>query len=130
MTFDIFLNLLIIILLTVGIIYAIVLEYRLSCVKENHRNLSLLMKQFYEASNRAQKELIKLKEVSEKSRTTLHADVEQARLVRDELRFLMNKADQFKTLDSYDTTPLFNFDTDLSQQEQELRQKFNLKKDK
>ncbi len=130
MTFDIFLNLLIIILLTVGIIYAIVLEYRLSCVKENHRNLSLLMKQFYEASNRAQKELIKLKEVSEKSRTTLHADVEQARLVRDELRFLMNKADQFKTLDSYDTTPLFNFDTDSSQQEQELRQKFNLKKDK
>jgi len=112
MTFEIFLNLLIIALLTIGIIYAIVLEYRLSSVKENHRKLSQLIKQFYEASNQVQKELMRLKNLEEKSRQELKFDIEKAGLVRDELKYLLNKAEQTKTIETYgldQTESLFSF---------------------
>lgn len=125
MTFEIFLNLLIIALLTVGIIYAIVLEYRLSSVKENHRKLSSLIKQFYEASAQAQKELIRLKTLEEKSRQDLKSDMEKAALIRDELKYLLTKAEQTKTIETYgldQPDSLFSFQpvSTLSQSEEEV----------
>ncbi len=117
MTFEIFLNLLIIALLTIGIIYAIVLEYRLSSVKENHRRLSQLIKQFYEASNQVQKELVRLKNLEEKSRQDLKFDIDKAALIRDELKYLLGKAEQTKTIETYgldQTDSLFSFQTDTT----------------
>lgn len=73
----------------------------MSSVKENHRKLSQLIKQFYEASNQAQKELVRLKNLEEKSRQELKFDIEKAGLIRDELKYLLNKAEQTKTIETY-----------------------------
>ena len=62
MTLEIFLNILIISLLCIGIIYAIVLEQRLSSSKETTRHISLLMKQFYESAGKLQSDLLQLKQ--------------------------------------------------------------------
>lgn len=128
MTFEIFLNLLIIALLTIGIIYAIVLEYRLSSVKENHRKLSQLIKQFYEASNHVQKELVRLKNLEEKTHQALKFDIEKASLIRDELKYLQGKAEQTKTIETYglnQSDSLFSLqsDTMLSQSERDVLEK-------
>lgn len=92
MTFEIFLNILIIALLCIGIVYAIVLEHRLSSAKENRRDLALLIDQFYKASHKTAEELVQLKTLEEQARATLKIDLERAALIRDELNFLLSKA--------------------------------------
>lgn len=99
MTFEVFLNILIIALLTIGIVYAIILEHRLSGAKENRRDLALLIDQFYKASQKTSEELIQLKTLEEQARATLKTDLERAALIRDELNFLLNKVK--KTLPSF-----------------------------
>lgn len=101
MTFEIFLNILIIALLIIGIVYAIVLEHRLSSSKENRRELAILIDQFYKASQKTSAELIHLKELEEQARAGLKADLEKAALIRDELNFLLGKVK--KTLDEAPT---------------------------
>lgn len=91
MTFEIFLNILIIALLTIGIVYAIVLEHRLSSAKENRRELTLLIDQFYKASQKTSEELVQLKNMEAETRAALKVDLERAALVRDELNFMLNK---------------------------------------
>lgn len=91
MNFEIFLNILIIALLTIGIVYAIVLEHRLSTAKENRRELALLIEQFYKASHKTSAELLQLKTMEEQARAALKTDLERAALMRDELNFLLNK---------------------------------------
>lgn len=121
MTFETFLNLLIIALLTIGIIYAIVLEYRLSLVKENHRNLSQLIKQFYDASAKVARDLAKLKNLEEHAHQELKKDMDRAALMRDEIKYLLNKADQTKSLDNY---ALFKKGSPLNKEE-ESKSDFN-----
>lgn len=91
MTFEIFLNILIVALLTIGIVYAIVLEHRLSSAKENRRELALLIDQFYKASQKTSEELVGLKNMEAEARAALKTDLDRAALVRDELNFLLNK---------------------------------------
>ena len=82
MTFEIFLDILIIALLSVGIVYAVILEHRLSTAKENKRELAQLIEQFYKASQKTAAEFVQLKKMED--------DARQA-LIRDELVFLLNK---------------------------------------
>ncbi|MBR5130572.1 MAG: hypothetical protein IKV03_05045 [Alphaproteobacteria bacterium] len=91
MTFEIFLDILIIALLSVGIVYAIILEYRLSSAKENKRELAHLMEQFYKASQKTAEEFIHLQKMEDDARSALKNDMEKAALIRDELVFLINK---------------------------------------
>ena len=88
MTIEIFLNILIISLLCIGIIYAIVLEQRLSSSKETTRHISLLMKQFYESAGKLQSDLLQLKQQNIQLQTELKEQISQAELVRDEIKFL------------------------------------------
>lgn len=91
MTLELFLNILIISLLCVGIIYAIILEQRLSSSKEASRNFSLLLKQFYESSHRLQQEIRQLKHDTQQLKEELAKETADAELIRDELRFLNEK---------------------------------------
>ena len=91
MTLEIFLNILIISLLCIGIIYAIVLEQRLSSSKETTRHISLLMKQFYESAGKLQADLLQLKQQSLQAQTELKEQISLAELVRDELKFLNSR---------------------------------------
>ena len=91
MTFEIFLDILIIALLSVGIVYAIILEHRLSTAKENKRELAQLIEQFYKASQKTAEEFIQLKKMEDEARSALKNDMERAALIRDELVFLLNK---------------------------------------
>ncbi len=91
MTFEIFLDILIIALLSVGITYAIILEHRLSGIKENRRELAGLIDQFYKASQKTAEEFMRLKKMEDDARTALKADMERAGFIRDELVFMMNK---------------------------------------
>lgn len=91
MTFEIFLDILIIALLSVGIVYAVILEHRLSGAKENKRELARLMEQFYNATQKTAQEFTYLKKMEDDARDALKNDMERAALMRDELVFLMNK---------------------------------------
>lgn len=91
MTFEIFLDILIIALLSVGIVYAVILEHRLSTAKENKRELAQLIEQFYKASQKTAAEFVQLKKMEDDARQDLKNDMERAALIRDELVFLLNK---------------------------------------
>ncbi|MBR4926819.1 MAG: hypothetical protein IKY98_00675 [Alphaproteobacteria bacterium] len=91
MTFEIFLDILIIALLSVGITYAIILEHRLSGIKENRRELAGLIEQFYKASQKTAEEFMRLKKMEDEARSALKADMERAGFIRDELTFMINK---------------------------------------
>lgn len=91
MTFEIFLDILIIALLSVGIVYAVILEHRLSTAKENKRELAQLIEQFYKASQKTAEEFVQLKKMEDDARQDLKNDMERAALIRDELVFLLNK---------------------------------------
>ncbi len=91
MTFEIFLDILIIALLSVGIVYAVILEHRLSSAKENKRELSRLMEQFYKATQKTAEEFMQLRKMEDEARDALKNDMERSALMRDELVFLMNK---------------------------------------
>ena len=91
MTFEIFLDILIIALLNVGIVYAIILEHRLSHVRENKREMARLIEQFYQASRQTAEEFVRLEKMENEARQMLKDDLERAALMRDELTFLLNK---------------------------------------
>ena len=88
MSLEIFLNIIIISFLCIGIIYAIVLEQRLSSSKETTRHISLLMKQFYESAGKLQSDLLQLKQENLQAQADLKEQITQAELIRDEIKFL------------------------------------------
>lgn len=94
MTLEIFLNILIIALLIIGIVYAVLLEYRLSTAKENSRELSLLIDHFYKASQKIAEELAHLKELEEQAGAELKINLECARKIQADLLETMGQAEQ------------------------------------
>lgn len=127
MTFEIFLDILIIALLSVGIVYAVILEHRLSSAKENKRELAQLIDQFYKASQKTAEEFVQLKKMEDEARQDLKNDMERAALIRDELVFLLNKIQNTPlpkhTTNTQPTTPIYS--TPRSQAEQDLIKALN-----
>ena len=122
MTFEIFLDILIIALLSVGIVYAVILEHRLSTAKENKRELAHLIEQFYKASQKTAEEFVLLKKMEDEARQDFKNDMERASLIRDELVFLLNKI-QNTPLPKYPQstqTQTPSYHTSRSQDEEEL----------
>lgn len=91
MSLEIFLNIWVISFLSIGIVYAIILEHRFMGIKENYRQFSLLITQFYQASEKIQKEIISLTEKEEKEHQNLKNDLHLAMCVRDEIKDLLEK---------------------------------------
>ncbi len=94
MTLEIFLNILIIALLIIGIVYAILLEYRLSTAKQNSRELSLLIDHFYKASQKIAEELAHLKELEEQAGAELKINLDCAQKVQAQLLETIEQAEQ------------------------------------
>lgn len=97
MPLTLFLDILIVALLLVSIIYAIVVDNHLSATKENYRMLSRLIEQFYQAANKTQDELLKLKNEQEKAQQDLLKETNNALKVKGELESLLDKIER-KTL--------------------------------
>lgn len=127
MTFEIFLDILIIALLSVGIVYAVILEHRLSTAKENKRELAQLIEQFYKASQKTAAEFVQLKKMEDDARQDLKNDMERAALIRDELVFLLNKIQNTPLPKIPQNTHLNSpaYGASLSQAEQDLMKALN-----
>ncbi len=88
------LNIVIIVLLIVGILYAVILESRFTAAKSNHRALKQLIDQFYQAAHKIQGELAALQTQEENVRHKLQADLTRACGVRDEIVALIAELEQ------------------------------------
>lgn len=89
-----FLDILIVTLLIIGIIYAVVLDNHLSSTKENYRLLSRLIEQFYQAADKTQNDLIKLKNEQEKVHKDLLSETQKAIQLKNELDILSDRIEK------------------------------------
>ena len=94
MPLTLFLDILIVALLLVAIIYAVVLDNHLSSTKENYRMLSRLIEQFYQAADKTQNELVKLKSEQAKTHQELLNETQKATQVKEELYALLDKIER------------------------------------
>ncbi len=88
------LNIVIIVLLIIGILYAVILESRFAAAKSNHRALKQLIDQFYQAAHKIQGELTTLQTQEENVRQKMQADLTRASAIRDEIVALIAELEQ------------------------------------
>ena len=87
MTFGIFLDLLIAVLLVITISYAVVLNRKLSLVRRDKTSLERLANSFTQATGRAEESIGKLKQTAE----SLRERMDKAQALRDDLVFLVER---------------------------------------
>ncbi|MFA7430227.1 MAG: DUF6468 domain-containing protein [Rhodospirillaceae bacterium] len=93
MTFALVLDLVIVALLVPTIIFAVVLNNRLAVLRKNREELSRLVAAFNEATVRAESGIPRLRKTSEDSARALQEQVERARTLRDDLAFMIERAE-------------------------------------
>jgi hypothetical protein len=92
-TFPLILDILIVILLSATIGFAIVLNRRLSRLRENKAELDDLVKGFADAAGRAEVSVAGMKETAARSAESLQKSIDRAQALRDELQFMIEAAD-------------------------------------
>jgi len=92
-TFPLILDILIVILLSATIGFAIVLNRRLSRLRDNKAELDDLVKGFADAAGRAEVSVAGMKETAAKSADALQKSIDRAQTLRDELQFMIEAAD-------------------------------------
>jgi hypothetical protein len=92
-TFPLILDILIVILLTATIGFAMVLNRRLSRLRDNKAELDDLVKGFADAAGRAEISVAGMKETASKSADVLQKSIDRAQALRDELQFMIEAAD-------------------------------------
>jgi hypothetical protein len=92
-TFPLILDILIVILLSATIGFAIVLNRRLSRLRDNKAELDDLVKGFADAAGRAEISVAGMKETASKSADVLQKSIDRAQALRDELQFMIEAAD-------------------------------------
>lgn len=93
MTFSLALDLVIVALLVPTIIFAVVLNNRLAVLRKNREELSRLVAAFNDATVRAESGIPRLRKTSEDSARALQEQVERARTLRDDLAFMIERAE-------------------------------------
>ncbi len=93
MTFSLVLDLVIVALLVPTIIFAVVLNNRLAVLRKNREELSRLVAAFNDATVRAESGIPRLRKTSEDSARALQEQVERARTLRDDLAFMIERAE-------------------------------------
>ncbi len=88
------LDVLLVTLLFIAIVYAIVLDHRLSSTKENTRLLAGLIEQFQQVSNKTKDELLKLKNTQERLRQELVNESNKALKLKTDLVTLLDAIDK------------------------------------
>jgi hypothetical protein len=92
-TFPLILDILIVILLSATIGFAIVLNRRLSRLRDNKAELDDLVKGFADAAGRAEVSVAGMKETAARSADVLQKSIDRAQALRDELQFMIEAAD-------------------------------------
>jgi hypothetical protein len=92
-TFPLILDILIVILLSATIGFAIVLNRRLSRLRDNKAELDDLVKGFADAAGRAEVSVAGMKETAAKAAESLQKSIDRAQTLRDELQFMIEAAD-------------------------------------
>lgn len=87
------LDVIVAILLAATIGYAIMLNRRLSELRKNRDDLARLVNAFNDATQRAEAGIPKLRRAAEEAGSTLQERVEKAQSLRDDLAFMIERAD-------------------------------------
>lgn len=93
MDYKLALDLIIAVLLAATITYAVILNNRLNQLRRNRDELAKLVAAFNDATVRAEAGIPKLKRASEEASSTLLERVEKAQSLRDDLAFMIERAD-------------------------------------
>lgn len=93
MTFAMMLDIAVVVLLVPTIIFAVILNNRLSILRRNREELARLIAAFNEATVRAESGIPRLKKTSEEATKTLQEKVERAQVLRDDLAFMIERAE-------------------------------------
>ncbi len=93
MDYKLVLDLIIAVLLAATIAYAAVLNTKLNQLRRNRDDLAKLVAAFNDATARAEAGIPKLKRASEDASSTLIDRVEKAQSLRDDLAFMIERAD-------------------------------------
>lgn len=93
MNISIILDILVISLLVPTIIFAVILNNRLSILRKNREELVRLVAAFNDATVRAESGIPRLRKASEDASKALQEKVERAQILRDDLAFMIERAD-------------------------------------
>jgi len=94
MTTGMILDIVVILLLIPTIIYAIILNRRLTALRRSREELSKVVASFNEATMRAEAGIPKLKKATTEANHTLKDRVEKAQTLRDDLAFMIERAEE------------------------------------
>ncbi|MEQ9448913.1 MAG: DUF6468 domain-containing protein, partial [Rhodospirillaceae bacterium] len=97
MTTETILDIVVIVLLVPTIIYAVVLNRRLSALRRSREELAKVVNSFNEATMRAEAGIPKLKKATTEANHILKDRVEKAQSLRDDLAFMIERADELAT---------------------------------
>ena len=93
MDYKMILDLMVAALLLVTIIYAWILNQRLSQLRRNRDDLAKVVSSFNEATARAEAGIPKMRKAADESGAALQERVEKAQSLRDDLAFMIERAD-------------------------------------
>jgi len=88
------LDVVVILLLVPTIIYAVILNRRLTALRRSREELSKVVNSFNEATMRAEAGIPKLKKATTEANHTLKDRVEKAQTLRDDLAFMIERAEE------------------------------------
>ncbi len=97
MTTGMILDIAVILLLVPTIIYAVILNRRLSALRKSREELAKVVNSFNEATMRAEAGIPKLKKATTEANHTLKDRVEKAQTLRDDLAFMIERAEELAT---------------------------------
>ncbi|MEQ8397686.1 DUF6468 domain-containing protein [Thalassobaculum sp.] len=93
MNYELALDLLLIVLLLATIIYVALLQRRLSSLRADREAVDTVVDRMNEATRRAEASLKGIRQTAEQARATLDDPMTRAQALRDELSFLVQRAD-------------------------------------
>lgn len=94
MTISTILDVVVILLLLPTIVYAVVLNRKLSVLRKSREELSKVVNSFNEATMRAEAGIPKLKKAATEANQTLKDRVDKAQTLRDDLAFMIERAEE------------------------------------
>lgn len=93
MYFELALNILLVVVLLPTLIYIVLLHRRLSSMRADREAVDAVVERMNEATRRAEASLKGIRQTAEQAKATLEEPVAHARALRDELSFLVQRAD-------------------------------------
>lgn len=93
MNLELGLNILLVLLLLPTVVYVALLQRRLSSLRADREAVEMVIERMNEATRRAEASLKGIRQAAEQAKVTLDEPVTRAQALRDELMFLVQRAD-------------------------------------